>query len=232
MQFPPPPQIPRTRLTPLYEDEHLLAFDKPSGLLCVPGRGPDKQDCLSSRVMEQWPDALIVHRLDMATSGVVLLARSLDMQRAMSSAFASRAVQKTYEAVVAGRLGTEPAFQGWREIDAPILLDWPNRPIHIIDGAGKQSITLWKAIGPSGITSRPGAAPMDATRLSLRPVTGRTHQLRVHLKHLGHPILGDVLYAPEFVECSPSRLMLHARSLEFSHPASGHAIEISSPVPF
>lgn len=237
MQFPSPPLIPRTPLIPLHEDEHLLAFDKPSGLLCVPGRGPDKQDCLSSRVLAQWPDALVVHRLDMATSGIVLMARNLPAQRAMSSAFAERLVHKTYEAVVAGALPWA-SEDDWQEIDAPILLDWPNRPIHIIDAGGKPSVTLWKTLCRSSTTNLTGAdgaeasLALETTRVSLRPVTGRTHQLRVHLKHLSHPILGDALYAPEFIGLSPDRLMLHAKSLEFSHPVTGEHIAIRSTVPF
>ncbi len=220
MQFPPAPLIPRTPLTPLYEDEHLLAFDKPSGLLCVPGRGPDKQDCLISRVQQQWPEALLIHRLDMSTSGIVIFARSLEMQRAMSAAFAERRVHKTYEALVVG----SPAEPGgdWQEISAPILLDWPNRPIHIVDSAGKPSTTLWRVVDfQNGIS-----------RVSLRPITGRTHQLRVHLKHLGFPIIGDPLYGDLQNHESADRLMLHACLLQLAHPVSGQALCISNNVPF
>ncbi|QNP50352.1 RluA family pseudouridine synthase [Diaphorobacter aerolatus] len=236
MQLPPLPTIAHEPLIPLYEDEYLLAFDKPSGLLCVPGRGAEKQDCLSSRASAQWPDALIVHRLDMATSGIVLLARGMAMQRAMSASFAERRVNKTYEAVVAGRLIGEPGE--WNVIDAPILADWPNRPKQIIDPAGKPSLTRWRAIASPDIqslTKQDGNTPSDeleATRLELQPITGRTHQLRVHLLHLGFPILGDALYAPQFVRFSSERLMLHARVLQFTHPVSAREIFIESQVPF
>ena len=220
MQFPPPPFIPHEPLIPLYEDEHLLAFDKPSGLLCVPGRGPDKQDCLISRVQQQWPETLLIHRLDMSTSGIVLFARSLEMQREMSAAFAERRVHKTYEALVAG----SPAEPGgdWQEINAPIRLDWPRRPIHIVDPAGKPSATRWKVV----------AFKDGISRVALEPITGRTHQLRVHLQHLGFPILGDPLYAPEAVQKIATRLMLHARLLQLSHPVSGLEVCIASNVPF
>ncbi|QIL73176.1 RluA family pseudouridine synthase [Diaphorobacter sp. HDW4B] len=226
MQFPPPPFIPHEPLIPLYEDEHLLAFDKPSGLLCVPGRGPDKQDCLITRVQQQWPETLLIHRLDMSTSGIVLFARSLEMQRAMSAAFAERQVHKTYEALVAG-VPAEPGGD-WQEISAPILQDWPRRPIHIVDPAGKQSVTRWKVLEQvDGISHI-----RHISRLALEPITGRTHQLRVHLQHLGFPILGDPLYAPEPVQQIADRLMLHARLLRLSHPVSGQEVCIASNVPF
>lgn len=220
MQFPPAPFIPHEPLVPLYADDCLLAFDKPSGLLCVPGRGEDKQDCLILRVQQQWPETLLIHRLDMSTSGIVLFARSLEMQRAMSAAFAERRVHKTYEALVAG-LPANPGEE-WHEIDAPILQDWPRRPIHIVDPAGKPSVTLWRVM-----EHRDGVS-----RVALRPITGRTHQLRVHLQHIGNPILGDPLYAPEPVQQSAGRLMLHARLLQLSHPASGQKLCIASNVPF
>ncbi|MBF5004262.1 RluA family pseudouridine synthase [Diaphorobacter caeni] len=220
MQLPTAPVIPHLPLTPLHEDAHLLAFDKPSGLLCVPGRGEDKQDCLIHRVQQQWPETLLIHRLDMSTSGIVLFARSPEMQRAMSAAFAERRVHKIYEALVAG----SPAEPGetWHEIDAPIHPDWPRRPIHIVDPAGKPSLTRWRVL----------ASANGVSRVELQPITGRTHQLRVHLQHLGFPILGDPLYAPESVQKSTPRLMLHARFLQLSHPTSGQQVCIASNVPF
>ncbi|QIL79868.1 RluA family pseudouridine synthase [Diaphorobacter sp. HDW4A] len=220
MPLPPLPLIPYEPLIPLFEDAHLLAFDKPSGLLCVPGRGEDKQDCLIHRVQQQWPETLLIHRLDMSTSGIVLFARNLEMQRAMSAAFAERRVHKIYEALVAG----SPAEPGtdWQEIDAPILQDWPRRPRRIVDPAGKPSVTRWRVLGyVDGIS-----------RVELQPVTGRTHQLRVHLQHLGFPILGDPLYAPEPAQQFAARLMLHARLLQLSHPVSGQKLCIASNVPF
>src|SRR5512139_1038736 len=171
---------------PLYVDDALLVVDKPSGLLAVPGRGADKQDCLSARVQARYPDALIVHRLDMATSGLMVIARGAAAQRQLSKAFAAREVKKRYIAVVAGRLHAPP--ENWGTIDLPIIVDWPNRPLRIVDHHhGKPSLTRWRVLGHDE------AGP--ATRVELEPVTGRSHQLRVHLRALGHPILGDALYA-------------------------------------
>nr|WP_315183409.1 pseudouridine synthase [uncultured Albidiferax sp.] len=197
-------------LDTVYADDHLLVFHKPSGLLSVPGRGPDKQDCLSARAQQAYPDALVVHRLDMATSGLVLMARGPDMQRTLNAAFANRAVEKRYIAVVAGR----PA-QAQGQIDLPILVDWPNRPLRKIDWEhGKPSCTRWQVL----------ESLEGCTRLELEPVTGRSHQLRVHLAAIGHPILGDALYAPALVQALASRLLLHASSLALQHPATGAAM--------
>jgi tRNA pseudouridine32 synthase/23S rRNA pseudouridine746 synthase len=210
-------------IEPLYADDALLVFDKPSGLLAVPGRGPDKQDCLAARVQARYPDALIVHRLDMATSGLMVMARGAAAQRALSKAFAAREVTKRYIAVVAGRL--EAAQETWGVIDLPIIVDWPNRPLRIVDyEAGKPSLTRWRVLGhdDSGAT----------TRVELEPVTGRSHQLRVHLRELGHPILGDALYAPPAVQALSGRLLLHAWSLGFVHPLTGEALAFESPAPF
>ena len=204
----------------MHADAHLVVADKPAGLLCVPGRGEGKQDCLSARVQARWPDALIVHRLDMATSGLCVFARGADVQRRLGMAFADRAVDKRYEAVVAG----EPAGEAGR-INLPLLVDWPNRPRQKVDPqAGKPSLTLWRKLGRG---PQPGT-----TRLQLEPVTGRSHQLRVHLAAIGHPILGDALYAPEAVQAASPRLLLHACALRLRHPASGDTVEWNSPVPF
>ncbi|MFA5081493.1 MAG: pseudouridine synthase [Hydrogenophilaceae bacterium] len=210
-------------MTPLYADDALLVFDKPSGLLAVPGRGADKQDCLSARVQVRYPDALIVHRLDMATSGLMVMARGPATQRILSMAFAERAVTKRYIAMVAGRL-TAPAAE-WGIIDLPIMVDWPNRPLRIVDhDLGKPSLTRWRLLGhgPDGLI----------TRVELEPVTGRSHQLRVHLRALGHPILGDTLYAPPDVQAMASRLLLHAWSLALTHPVTGEPLTFASPAPF
>jgi tRNA pseudouridine32 synthase/23S rRNA pseudouridine746 synthase len=205
----------------LYADDTLLVLDKPSGLLAVPGRGADKQDCLSARVQAGYPDALIVHRLDMATSGLMVMARGPAAQRALSMAFAARAVTKRYVAVVAGRL--EPPAEAWGVIDLPIIADWPNRPLRIVDHqAGKPSVTRWRVLENDG----------TRTRVELEPVTGRSHQLRVHLRELGHPILGDALYAPPEVQALSARLLLHAWSLRFVHPLTGEALAFESAAPF
>jgi tRNA pseudouridine32 synthase/23S rRNA pseudouridine746 synthase len=216
-------------MEPLFTDDTLLVFDKPSGLLAVPGRGPDKQDCLAARVQARYPDALIVHRLDMATSGLMVMARGPAAQRELSRAFAAREVSKRYIAVVAGRLDAPPQGWGvpenWGVIDLPIIVDWPNRPLRIVDHqAGKPSITRWRVLGhdESGLN----------TRVELEPVTGRSHQLRVHLRALGHPILGDALYAPPSVQALSGRLLLHAQSLRFVHPVTGVALAFESDAPF
>jgi tRNA pseudouridine32 synthase/23S rRNA pseudouridine746 synthase len=220
---PKPDGLERPAIEPLYADDTLLLFDKPSGLLAVPGRGVDKQDCLSARVQARYPDALIVHRLDMATSGLMVMARGAAAQRALSQAFAAREVNKRYIAVVAGRLDAPP--ETWGVIDLPIIVDWPNRPLRMVDHQiGKPSLTRWRVLGYDTTGTR--------TRVELEPITGRSHQLRVHLRELGHPILGDALYAPPEVQALASRLLLHARSLGFVHPLTGERLAFESPVPF
>jgi tRNA pseudouridine32 synthase/23S rRNA pseudouridine746 synthase len=208
-----------------HEDAHLLVLEKPAGLLCVPGRGADKQDCLSARALARWPDARVVHRLDMATSGLMLMARDAQTQRALGDAFANRDVDKGYEAIVEGLLAaTSPDAQGWSVIDAPIAPDWPRRPLRMIDAAGKPSLTRWRVV--ARLPER------GATRLRLAPVTGRTHQLRVHLASIGHPILGDALYGNDAVREGASRLLLHAGTLALRHPATGKPLRFESPAPF
>jgi tRNA pseudouridine32 synthase/23S rRNA pseudouridine746 synthase len=198
----------------IYCDASLLVLNKPSGLLAVPGRGEDKQDCLSRRVQAHYADALIVHRLDMATSGLMLMARGISMQRALSGLFERREVHKRYLAIVDGRLAPALTPDGWGLIDLPIVVDWPRRPLRIIDAEhGKPSQTRWRAVRFDEAT--------NSTRIELEPVTGRSHQLRVHLQALGHPILGDALYAPESVQARAPRLLLHACALRFVHPFSG-----------
>ena len=201
----------------VYEDADLLVLQKPAGLLCVPGRGPDKQDCLSARAQQQWPGALIVHRLDQATSGLVLMARHIDAQRRLSHAFAERQVHKRYQAVVWGLLAAQ--VDAWNEINLPIAADWERRPLRVIDPAlGKPSLTRWRLLGhhPANGTSR----------IELEPVTGRTHQLRVHMAAVGHPILGDGLYAPAAAQGMAPRLLLHASHLAFAHPSTGEPLAL------
>ena len=204
----------------MYVDEHLVVFDKPSGLLAVPGRGEDKQDCVSARARGLWPDALVVHRLDMATSGLFLMARGIAMQRRLGRSFEERQVEKRYVAVVAGELAEDAGT-----IDLPIAADWPNRPARKVDAVtGKPSVTHWRVLSRA-------MAPV-ATRVELEPVTGRTHQLRVHLHAIGHAILGDALYAsPEIRDLAP-RLLLHATRLALAHPASGEPLVFDSLPPF
>ena len=205
----------------VYADSDLLILNKPSGLLSVPGRGADKQDCLSRRVQFVFSDALVVHRLDMATSGLFLMARGLPMQRHLSQLFERREIRKRYQAIVHGILTALPDADGWSLIDLPIAADWPRRPLRIIDPLqGKPSQTRWRTLATD---------PSDnKTRIELEPLTGRSHQLRVHLQALGHPILGDALYAPEAVRTRANRLLLHACGLQFVHPVSGLLLSLQS----
>lgn len=208
-------------LTLVHVDAHRVVADKPAGLLSVPGRGPDKADCLTARVQAAFADALAVHRLDMATSGLVVFGRGAAAHRALSIAFAQRRVAKRYEAVVAGL----PA-QDAGEIDLPLRADWPNRPRQKVDPLlGKPSLTRWWVIAHD--------AAAGTTRLALEPVTGRSHQLRLHLASIGHPILGDDLYAPPELTAAAPRLLLHACALALpAEPAEAPPLALHSPVPF
>jgi tRNA pseudouridine32 synthase/23S rRNA pseudouridine746 synthase len=209
---------PEGALRVLHQDSRLLVADKPAGLLCVPGRGADKADCLATRVQAHCADALVVHRLDMATSGLVLFGRGAAVQRALSIAFAERQMHKRYEAVVAGHAA---AAQG--EIDLPLAADWPQRPRQqVCHATGKPALTRWQLLSHD--------AAAGTSRLALVPVTGRTHQLRLHLAAIGHPILGDALYAPPPWLAAAPRLLLHACSLAWADEAGEH--RFSSPAPF
>ncbi len=210
-----------TALHTIHEDAFLLVLDKPAGLLCVPGRGADKQDCLSARAQHRWPDARVVHRLDMATSGLVVMARGPAMQRALGDAFAGRAVHKRYEAIVDGAM---PLLDDWAVIDAPLMADWPRRPLQKIDPAGKPSVTRWRALRP--------LPERGATHVLLEPLTGRSHQLRVHLQSIGHTILGDALYGDAALQARAPRLLLHATQLGFAHPRTQQALHFTSAAPF
>ena len=212
-----------TSLALVHIDPYWIIVNKPAGLLAVPGRGADKQDCLSSRVQQEYPDALIVHRLDMATSGLMVLARGIASQRNLSAAFANRMVHKSYTAVVSGSLAAE--YADWQTIDLPIQVDWPNRPLRIIDPVhGKPSVTRVRTLGTDNAH--------NTTRVALEPVTGRSHQLRVHLKAIGHPILGDALYAPAAVLALSQRLLLHATALRLPHPIHGNTMDFACPPAF
>lgn len=212
-----------TDIQVVFVDESLLVLDKPAGLLSVPGRGEDKQDCLSHRAQQHYPDALVVHRLDMSTSGLLVMARGLTVQRKLNDAFAERLIHKRYEAIVNGVI--EATDGAWQRIDLPILLDWPNRPRRIIDAQqGKPSCTRWQLLATDPLH--------NTSRVALEPVTGRSHQLRVHLQAIGHAILGDMLYAsPQVAELS-GRLLLHACMLELTHPVHQQTIQFVSPAPF
>jgi tRNA pseudouridine32 synthase / 23S rRNA pseudouridine746 synthase len=214
----------------IYLDADCVVVVKPSGLLSVPGRGEDGVNCLFTQVKKVFADAQVVHRLDMATSGLMLFARSPQAQRKLSIAFAQREVHKRYVAIVQGRLMEHDG-----EINLPLIADWPNRPKQRVDKAvGKPSLTRFRVLEELelGTFKDDTALPLHTTRLELEPITGRSHQLRVHLMAHGHPILGDALYAPPQVQAAAPRLMLHATHLRFMHPVSGAWVDVASVAPF
>jgi tRNA pseudouridine32 synthase/23S rRNA pseudouridine746 synthase len=206
----------------VHADVGIVVLNKPSGLLAVPGKTSDL--CLSLQVQAQFANALIVHRLDMATSGLMVMARGLAAQRVLNDHFAQRRVHKRYVAIAHGdcRVAEADTATAWQTIDLPIIVDWPNRPLRKIDvETGKPSSTHWRCAAFD--------ADRNASRLELEPLTGRSHQLRVHLQAIGHPILGDALYAPQAIAAASTRLLLHATELGFAHPISGEWICFSSP---
>ncbi len=201
----------------LHEDAALLVFDKPSGLLSVPAKPPGPADCLEARARAAWPEALLVHRLDRDTSGVMVFARSPLAQRHLNWQFERRQVRKGYVARVWGAVAGEAG-----RIDLPLIADWPNRPRQMVCHLrGKPSITDWRV----------AAREAGATRLALAPLTGRSHQLRVHLAALGHPILGDGFYAHPEALAAADRLQLHAERIGFRHPIGGAWVEFVAPAP-
>lgn len=207
---------PHTNSDIIFQDDYILILNKPSGLLSVPGRGEDKQDCLISRLQAKHSDALIVHRLDMSTSGLMVIAKGKRIERSLSILFQQRKVDKKYIAVVDGIVTPDSG-----EIDLPIMTDWPNRPKQKVDfESGKSSQTQYTVLSYD--------KKNNTTRLKLTPLTGRTHQLRIHLQSIKHAILGDELYANrEAIDKAP-RLLLHASYLSFQHPVSGKVLEFHS----
>jgi len=203
-----------------YFDADLLVVDKPSGLLSVPGRGSGMDDNLAKRVQARYPGALTVHRLDMDTSGLLVMARNAEVHRALGRLFERRQVDKEYIAVVAGLVADSD-----RSIALPLIADWPNRPRQMVDFVqGKPALTHLEVLSYD--------AASDTTRVRLTPETGRSHQLRVHLQAIGHPILGDDLYAPPEILAQAPRLLLHAALLAFRHPVSGEWLAVHSDPPF
>ena len=217
--------MPALTPTVLYLDDDLLVVDKPAGLLSVPARGADRQDCLEARVQAMHKDALIVHRLDAATSGLVLFARGLEMLRRMSLAFEQRVVGKQYVAVVHGHIAQEAG-----EIDLALREDADHRPRQIVDALrGRRALTRYRVL------EHLGEGADATTRVALKPVTGRAHQLRVHLLAIGHPIVGDPLYTPAELATARSafaRMHLHAARIAFIHPRTRVALQFDSPAPF
>lgn len=209
-----PPDVP---LSILHHDHQLLLVDKPSGLLSVPGKGEHLADCLIARVQAVFADALLVHRLDRDTSGVMVFAMTPHAQRHLGLQFENRQMKKTYVARVFGRIAERKGT-----VDLPLIVDWPNRPLqHVNFETGKPAVTDWTVM----------KYEENATRVRLFPQTGRSHQLRVHMKEIGHPILGDPFYATGEARQAP-RLMLHAESLRLRHPDGGVSQTFKSPCPF
>ncbi|SLN58344.1 pseudouridine synthase [Ruegeria meonggei] len=197
---------PKTPLDVLHEDASLIVVNKPSGLLSVPGRGEHLADCLLSRVQAAFPHALLVHRLDRDTSGVIVFAQTPHAQRHLGLQFEKRQTRKTYVARVLGRVAEKTGT-----VDLPLIVDWPNRPRQMVcHETGKFAVTDWRVIKLGD----------EETRLRLFPKTGRSHQLRVHMLALGHPILGDPFYAKGAARDYP-RLMLHSEELRLKNPEGG-----------
>ncbi len=202
----------------LYEDAHFVILNKPSGLLSVPGKAEEHWDCLEHRAKQHFGDARIVHRLDMDTSGIMVLARTDDCHRNLGRQFEKRKVQKSYVARVWGTMVGEGGT-----VDLPLICDWPNRPKQMVSFEhGKRAVTDWQVIGRDEVS----------TLVRLFPHTGRSHQLRVHMLSLGHVIMGDRFYAEGEALAGADRLMLHAETLGFIHPARGEWVDFVCPSPF
>ncbi len=204
----------------LYHDDDLLIVNKPAGLLTVPGKGPEKQDCMINRVLKFNPNARVVHRLDQGTSGIVMFPLNYMCLRLLTKQFEARGIHKHYVAVVAGVVELDEG-----EVKLPLICDWPNRPLQkVCFESGKPAHTRYTVL------QRDPAS--DSTRVLLEPVSGRTHQLRVHMLSLGHPMVGDQLYAPAAIQAQATRLMLHAQDIRFTHPITHVNIEVECAAEF
>jgi len=209
-----PPMDP---LEVLHEDHEIIIVNKPAGLLSVPGKGPHLADCLVTRVQDTFPMALLVHRLDRDTSGVMVFAATPHAQRHLGLQFEKRYTKKTYVARVHGQITEKTGT-----IDLPLIVDWPNRPLQMVcHETGKPAQTDWRVV----------RSTEDETRVRLTPKTGRTHQLRVHMLALGHPILGDPFYATGAARAHP-RMMLHSETLQLRHPDGGQGQRYTAKPPF
>ncbi len=199
----------------IHADSAFIIANKPPGLLTVPGRGPEKQDCLINRLLSRHPNSRVVHRLDQATSGILISPQGYEPLRHIAKQFENREVEKSYVAVVAGIVEKDSG-----QVELPLICDWPNRPRQIVDfEQGKAALTHYKVLERN--------TTLNNTRIELRPVTGRSHQLRVHMQQLGHPIIGDNLYAPHDIAKSRNRMLLHAQWISFRHPETQEIIEFS-----
>ncbi len=217
---PPPYLVPHSQeeIRILHADEDLLLVRKPDLLLSIPGRHPLNKDCLITRLQQDYPSASIVHRLDLDTSGIMVIPLNKPTHAHISRQFQQRTVNKTYTAIVYGQVKDDAG-----EIDLPIACDWENRPLQTIcHDRGKSALTRFEVL----------ERQEDRTRLLLKPVTGRSHQLRIHMRELGHPILGCDMYAHEEALAMAPRLMLHATTLGFEHPVSGQWLEGNCPPDF
>lgn len=211
-----PPQEP---LEIIYEDEDLMVVNKPAGLLSVMGRLPEHQDSAYLRILEKFPTAKVTHRLDMATSGLLMFAKHRDAEVAVSKMFQARTIKKYYIALIQGKIQAEGS------VEVPLITDWENRPRQMVHfELGKQAKTIFQLMEYD--------AEADQSRVCLEPVTGRSHQLRVHMMHIGHPIMGDKLYHPDSARFHLKRMALHAAYLAFQHPLKMHDIELYSDVEF
>lgn len=209
---------PVTPVMIVHQDADLLLVDKPSGLLSVPGKAVEHADCLEARVKAVFPAALLVHRLDMDTSGLMVFALNKAAQRHLGLQFERRHVEKTYVAEVFGEVAGDMG-----EVNVPLIVDWPNRPLQkVCFDTGKPALTKWQVIGRNA----------SQTRLVLTPHTGRSHQLRVHMREMGHVILGDRFYAKGEALAAADRLLLHSESLSLYHPDGGTRVRFNSPCPF
>jgi len=216
-----PPMSPYLEI--IYQDDDIVVLNKQSGLLTVSGRLPAHKDCLQSRVNKVLPTATVVHRLDMATSGIVIMALHKPAHVAISRMFQERKTKKSYIARVYGHIEDESG-----SVDQPLICDWPNRPRQMVDHErGKQSLTHYKVLSRDT-----DVYCVPSTLVELTPITGRSHQLRVHTLFLGHPILGDRLYSHEAAVTASSRLLLHAQMLELAHPMNEQTLTFNVSCPF
>ena len=226
-----PPMTPYLDI--IFQDDDIVVLNKSSGLLSVPGRLPEHQDCLQNRVQRVLPTATIVHRLDMATSGIIIMALNKPAHVNISRQFEQRKTTKSYIARVFGHVKEHKG-----SVDLPLICDWPNRPKQKVDHEnGKQSLTHYNVLSYSELDveskdSQGKSSEYESTLVELTPVTGRSHQLRVHMLALGHPILGDRLYAHERALTVSPRLQLHAKNLSLTHPVTNESLTFVTPCPF